>query len=129
MMLAYGYIVDDQGRLLRRASGSAFEQWGPGNTSLGYPIRGVIGFHPQPKITAISRGSSSVTIGWQGANGEIFQSSTGTTRPITRQYVVERTTSLTRPFAPISVPTTNHLITIQECCTNAAFFRVQELLP
>src|SRR6185436_614579 len=93
--------------------------------STGLPARGVIGFHPKPRIATAKRASNTLTFTIEGSTPQVYDSIGGTTRVTSRQYIVERTSSLEVPFAPITIASTNKVISVHETFTGNAFFRVR----
>ena len=137
-MLAYGYFIDDSGTQYVRyrtswATGDAnlsvwtSDDWTP-EGQLNLPVRGVIGFHPLPKITSVKTGAGSVTLQWDGPEAQVFDNVAQTTR-IAHWYVVERADSLSPPnFQAVAQATSDHTLQITNCCDGSAFFRVR-LVP
>jgi hypothetical protein len=138
-MLAYGYYVGDDNsqrvhvRTSLGNSGSLNEiavPWtGDNLLSTGLPVRGVIGFHPKPRIGTLKRESNTITFTIEGGTPQLYDNISGVTRMVSRQYIVERTSSLELPFAPITIASTNKVISVHETFTGNAFFRVAELVP
>jgi hypothetical protein len=129
-MLAYGYYETDGGAAYVRyrsswASGdNCFGFWGPQGWEANLPLRGVIGYHPLPRITQNSLAGGNLTLQWDGPAAVIIDARRGITR-FAQGYVVEMTSTLTVPnFAPVSPTITNRNWTI----TNApspAYYRVK----
>ncbi len=71
-MLAYGYYLAESGIQYVRyrtswASGNnLLSAWTADEWQAALPVRGVIGYHPWPKITTIARTNASVTVRWDG---------------------------------------------------------------
>jgi len=138
-MLAYGYYVGDdnsQWMHVRTSFGSSgglndiVVPWtGDNMLSTGLPARGAIGFHPKPRIATLKRELNTLTFTIEGGTPQLYDNIAGTMRVVNRQYIIERTSSLEVPFAPITIPLTNWVISVQETFTGNAFFRVQELVP
>jgi hypothetical protein len=84
----------------------------PGAWLADLPLRGVIGYHPKPKITQFTRNADSITLAWEGPASVIFDSNTGTTTPV-HNYVVEQA-SVTDPthFTAITQSSPNHSATV-----------------
>jgi len=133
-MLAYGYYVADDGaQMVHYRSSFADDSlgqnqmlavWNADAWSLGLPVRGVIGFHPKPKITEVTRSNGTVTLKWDGPASQLYDNITGaTTMP--HRYVLERSQSLSQPFIAITQPATNRSLTIIECCAKSVFYRVR----
>lgn len=95
----------------------------------GMPVRGVIGFHPRPKIRSAIRANGQVTISWDGPSSQLNDEIAGTTTTVHR-YQLERATSLsTRDFVPVGAPTTDRIITVPETAGETVFYRVSLLPP
>ena len=92
-------------------------------------VRGVIGYHPRPKIRSITVAGADVTIIWDGPASQLYDVINGTTTP-THTYQLERSTFLdASAFTPVGPPTTDLNITIHDCCDSTVFYRVQLLSP
>lgn len=92
------------------------------------PLRGLIGYHPKPRMRSISISGAEVTITWDGPSSELYDDLTGATTAV-HFFQLEKSTSLNpASFQPVGVPTPERTITIPDCCGDAAFYRVQ-LLP
>lgn len=101
-MLAYGYLVDYDGTPYVRfrtswASGDyefaawTAAAWTP-NGSLNYPLRGVIGYHPLPKIRSFEQEGDQRVLRWDGPSAILVNDESGERIPV-HWYVVERTES------------------------------------
>jgi hypothetical protein len=134
-MVAYGYYISDTGtRYVKYMTSWAggpnrLAVWGPQQfEGTGMPVRGVIGYHPVPKIRGTSISASDVTLRWDGPASNLYDSTTGTTNRV-HGYVVEMSPSLSPPsFSEISsVLLTNSFIITN--CPSPAFFRVRLVKP
>ena len=78
-MLAIGYYVDDSGTQFVRARtswslGDQYYRW----TSASWvswtplPVRGVIAFHPLPRILSFETKGEEITFRWEGPDAEVF---------------------------------------------------------
>lgn len=91
-------------------------------------LRGLIGFHPKPRMRSLAFDGANVTVRWDGPASQLYDTLTGTTI-LPHRYQLERSLTLDPPdFQPGGSPTTDLTITLPECCTDAAYYRV-ELLP
>lgn len=137
-MLAYGYYIDDEGNNYVRyrtswASGDLqLSRWSWGNWTpegtLNLPLRGVIGYHPLPRIVKTERSQGQVTLQWHGPAAQLMDSTAGETINV-HQYVIEKTTSLIHPqWTPVTESTWEHQASFSEEPGEAAFYRVT-LLP
>ena len=128
-MLAYGYYFEEGLRyvFIRTSRGDSngnddiFEEWNsPNFLATGLPIRGVVGYHPKPKITGFDRTNGTVRVAWSGPASAAYNRVTGVTGRLPR-YVLERTVSLSQAFEPVTSPGTNHSAIVADCCpTNSA---------
>ena len=100
-MLAYGYWVADDGTeyVRYRTSWASGDQmlspwtaapWLPG--TLGFPLRGVIGYQPLPRIRAIRREGTEVVLSWDGSTAVVRDGVAGERRQAQR-FLVERAAS------------------------------------
>jgi len=136
-VLIYGYVDDPAsgvtGSVMIRTS------WGPqpDDPSYGvqpwistnwlalFPVRGVIGFRPKPKITGVRRENDRVTVNWDGPAAQIVDALAGDARPA-HWYQLERSPTLNPPrFEPVGNPTSEHTMVVAECCVASAFYRVK----
>lgn len=134
-MLAYGYVIDDDGTEYVRyrtswASGdSQFSPWNSANWTpngdLNLPLRGVIGYHPKPKIVSVSEWQGRVNLRWEGPMSRVRDSVADLERPV-HAYVVEQTSRLgTGDWQPVTEPLTQLDTTLPVCCPEGAFYRVR----
>ena len=101
-MLAFGYLVEDDGTEYVRfrtswASGDfVFAAWSAAPwTPLGilnFPLRGVIGYHPRPKIRSVRREGAGLVLTWDAPAATLVDA-VAEERRATQQYVVERADS------------------------------------
>ncbi len=134
-MIAYGFFETDEGDQFVRyrtswASGDfSFARWLPQVWEVGLTLRGVVGFHPLPRITQIKQEESQITIAWDGPSSMVKDSIAETTNPA-HWYVVEKSDSLApAQFQAISEPVSELQSTITNCCEGKAFFRVKLMTP
>ncbi|MCX8108152.1 MAG: hypothetical protein N3G20_05040, partial [Verrucomicrobiae bacterium] len=111
-VLAYGYLVDADGTKYVRirtswATGDyefrewAFKTWMP-NPWDYLPPRGVIGFHPKPKIVAVERKNGTIRIQWHAPASELYDRIRATLTKV-HLCILEKATSLTPPnFQPVT---------------------------
>ena len=136
-MLIYGYYVNNTGLNYVRVKtswGSSGDttliQWSPAYWRSDFPLnmRGIIGFHPVPKITSATRTNDIWNFKWDGPSSVLKDLISLTTTNL-HWYVLEKSTKLdTNNFTAITEPTSSREVTITNCCDDAAFFRVK-LLP
>lgn len=138
-MLAYGYVVDDDGTQYVRfrtswATGDLdFAPWGPNpwtpNGQLNYPLRGVIGYRPAPRIRSFDRLEDSWRLRWDGPASILVEDATDERRPA-HAFVVERTLSLeSGMWTPVGPPQTERELTIPADGGSAGYFRVRVAAP
>lgn len=140
-MLAYGYVVEDDGTEYVRfrtswATGDfEFAPWGPNpwtpSGQLNYPLRGVIGYHPSPGIRSLEAlEGGGWRIQWDGPAAVLVDEISGEQRPA-QAYVVERSESLRRPqWEPLGPPQAERERVIPPDGKAAAgFFRVRVVPP
>ena len=135
-MLAYGYYIEGNNKYVhyRTSWGDSsgldtkVALWSSGPWEAGLPVRGVILYHPKPKITTFTRTNNDVIFHWEGPQADLYDEQTGTSKVVHR-YVVERSFSMTQPFVPVTSPTTDHFATVTNCCGTTVFFRVRLLTP
>jgi hypothetical protein len=135
-MLAYGYYLSDDGERYVRyktswgSSGdNTLSKWGKEIWQAQLPVRGVIGYHPMPKITKVVPDAQSITIEWHGPSSVFSNMVTLTAAPL-HWYVVEKSSALyPTSFVAVSEPTWQRTATISNCCEEAAFFRVKLVPP
>jgi len=130
-MLAYGYRLDDRGRKYVRyrtswASGSqVFSEWTADFWQADLPVRGVIGYHPLPQITSVSRSNDFLTVSWAGP-ASVLTNVTSATGLNPHGYVLEKANSIPNgPFEAVSSPTLGRTMTITNCCGASAFYHVR----
>ena len=133
-MLAYGYYVaDDGGRYVRYRT-----SWASGDNRLSawdarawegqYPVRGVIGYHPLPRLRHYLFSEGDLTLEWDGPAAELYDAAQGAKRPV-HGYVVEMESALSgEDFTPISPVILGNAYTITNC-PSPAFFRLRLVEP
>lgn len=130
-MVAYGYVVSDDG--LTQAvryrtswgSGESLAVWDAELWEAGLPLRGVITYRPEPKITKVERTNGQVRMEWHGPTSVMLNELDGSTRPLNR-YVVERADTLSGG-AFVAVTETTPLLhsSFPDAGGERAFFRVR----
>ena len=87
-------------------------------------MRGVIGFHPKPKVTNFSRAGGNITLTWDGPSARVYDEIGGTTT-LPHRYCVQRATSLSPAnWTSVAAPTTTLSATVPEIEGEMAFYRV-----
>ena len=138
-MLAYGYLIDyDETRYVRFRTSWAtgdyeFSPWtsAPWTPSgeLNYPLRGVIGYHPLPRIRTCEREGDEWVIRWDGPSAILVNDESGERRTA-HEYVVERTSSLNpAAWVPISEIQTSREFRGAADLRDSGFFRVRLVTP
>lgn len=135
-MLAYGYYIADSGARYVRyktswggSGDNRLKQWNNAEWETKLPVRGVIGYHPLPRITSIQPGSGTFTIQWHGPLATLSDLNASTTIPLHR-YVVERAPALNEgEFVAASEPTAALEATVSVPAGEAGYFRVRLLPP
>jgi len=65
-MMAYGYSIEDNQKVAiyhtSWGSGESLSEWKGDAWQAQLPVRGVIGFHPKPKITSVTRTDGNITV-------------------------------------------------------------------
>ena len=138
-ILIYGYIENvpeigvNQAVLVRTswASGdNVFEEWSL-HTWLGlfysstFAPRGVIGFHPKPKIRSVSRDADSITLTWDGPSAELYDALAHTTSTNVNRYAVQRATQLTPPnWKYVGTTNTTRSVTLPYTSSASTYYRV-----
>ena len=137
-MLAYGYYISDSGAQYVRyrtswgSGNNMFHLWSPNAWEATMPVRGVIGYHPLPKIQSVAYSHGNLTLRWDGPAAQLYvrdDSSPGTTQ-WAHGYVVEKADSLDpQAFAQVSPVLTERELTLTNLTGQAAFFRVKLVKP
>jgi hypothetical protein len=136
-MLAYGYYLPDDGDPLVRyktswgSSGDySWSRWNAGVWQAQMPLRGVIGYHPSPKITQVLPTPTGLQLQWEGPSSVMVDLTTRITVPL-HWYVVEKSTTLRAgDFEAVSSPTSDRSVTLTNCCPDeVAFYRLKIVPP
>jgi hypothetical protein len=140
-VVIYGYVDDPangitESVLLRTSWGPQLvdpsfgvQPWRSTNWLTLFPVRGVIGFRPKPKITGVQRENERVTVRWDGPAASLVDALTGDVRPA-HWYQLERSFTLSPShFEPVGSPTAEHAMVVAECCAATAFYRIKLLAP
>ena len=129
-VMIYGLYSDAslaKGVLIRTSWGSGdgyIMDWSLNNWLGLFPVRGVIGFHPKPKVTQMSHANGQFSLTWDAPDAQLYDANTRTTTDL-HAYVVERSATLNPPnFVPVATNTT-HSITLPDGGGASAFFRVR----
>lgn len=129
-MVAYGYVILENGikRVRYRTSwGSgdrSYRAWTIGPWEAGLALRGVVGFHPIPKITSILPDPDGLRIKWDGPSSRV-QDISGEVRQA-HWYVIEKSDSLEPAhFTAVTDPTAEREIVVPN--SGQAYYRVRLL--
>ncbi|MFO1501250.1 MAG: hypothetical protein U1G07_23150 [Verrucomicrobiota bacterium] len=132
-MLAYGYYITDDGDVRVRyktswgSSGDlTLSRWTSAYWQAELPVRGVIAYHPLPRITQMRRTGGALTVEWEGPDSVLTDFASHTTTRL-HSYVLEKAPALNpSEFSPVAEPTTERSVTIPDCCpAEAGFFRLR----
>jgi len=129
-VMIFGYIEDDpnselfNGVVIKTSWGGVEAlEWDLSNWLGLYPVRGVIGFRPKPKIVSLKRSVGNVTLAWDGPSARLLDVVAETTTTVHR-YQVERATTLNPPnFTPVGSIGTARTATLPDI--GQAFYRVE----
>jgi hypothetical protein len=133
-MLAYSYVITDDGQQVvhyRTSWGSGdnygYSVWGAQQWEAGMTLRGVLLFHPMPKITKTELVEGGLRVSWDGPSSTVID--TGTSFPA-HWYSLEKADDLNGEFTPVADPVSDHAITISvPDPSRNAFFRVKVMTP
>jgi len=142
-MLAIGYEENETFGVryvyVRTSWGSGdgvYRAWTPEpwlTAGLPLHVRGVIGFHPRPRIRTITRNGTTVTLQWDGPSSLVSrfdQATQNYSDAHPHRYQIYRSLTLNPPaFVPIGSPTIARTATFDACCDAMSFYRVQLLAP
>ncbi|HKQ36593.1 MAG TPA: hypothetical protein VJ063_00865 [Verrucomicrobiae bacterium] len=108
--------------------GSSFQGWTATPwLNIGLSVRGVIGFHPKPRVRTISRNQNSITLEWDGPQSQLYDVLAGATSTVHR-YQVQRSTKLTpNSWSDVDSPTSALSSTVTELAGASAFYRIKLL--
>jgi len=131
-VMIYGYFTDtfsgyDKGIIIHTSwgTGETFVNWGSAAWLGLFPVRGVISFHPKPKINSISRSNGNLTLAWEGPSTYLYDYIGQTTSGPIQKYVVQRATSLSTPdWKTVAGPMTQKSTDIPEPAGSNVFYRV-----
>src|SRR5436190_10056150 len=94
---------------------------------IGLSVRGVIGFHPKPRVLSIHRAGNEIALRWEGPSSQLFDALAQTTAPASR-YQIQRSTTLTpNSWTDIGPVTTDFTTTFTDSGGKSAFYRVKLL--
>jgi hypothetical protein len=136
-VMAYGYIEQPdlgitKGVLIRTSWASSYEViqgWSSEDWVDLYPVRGVICFHPKPKIRNFTRSDGSITITWDGPSSQLHDELANTTATVHRYQLEKATTSDFSAFTPIGPETTERTVTVPDTGNATVFYRLKLVQP
>jgi hypothetical protein len=102
--------------------------WVPG-PGVNLSVRGVIGYHPKPKIRSITRKGTEVTMSWDAPSSQLYDSLAMTSNSVHRLQIQRSATVNPSAWVNVGSPTTARTLTFTDCCKSSAFFRVWLLGP
>ena len=127
-MVAVGYYNTPDGSTLvqYRTSwgGDSVAYWVAEPFEVQMNLRGVIGFHPAPKIREVKKETEGFRIRWDGPSSTVVSDST---EAAVHWYVVERADVVTGNYTAVSAASPNREVVVPDCCDGDAFFRVKLL--
>jgi hypothetical protein len=134
-MIAYGYVETATSKQVRYrtswASGdNRFAEWAGGVWEASLTLRGVIAFHPQPKIRSVTAQADGVHVQWDGPSAQVYDNLAKTTNAV-HWYVIEKLDSLNSAnFTPITTPSTTREAVLDPATLGSQeYFRVKLLAP
>ncbi|HEV8544568.1 MAG TPA: hypothetical protein VGR78_19435 [Verrucomicrobiae bacterium] len=134
-MLAYGYVTTDDGQQIVRyrtswgSGDNMYSIWGPDVWQAGMTLRGVLLFHPAPKITKTEVVEGGLKISWDGPSSTLIDNTAGASFP-THWYGLEKEDDLNGEFTPAADPVSDLEITVSvPYPARNVFFRVKVMTP
>lgn len=102
--------------------------WNTNNWETDLPVRGVIGFHPLPKIRLWSLAEGNLTLSWDGPASDLYDATLRTTNRV-HGYVVEMSATFSPPdFQPVSRVVLTNSYTVTNC-PSPAYLRLKLVRP
>jgi len=136
-MLAYGYLIEDDGTRFvrfRTSWGSGdfvFAVWGPEPwTPLGilnFPLRGVVAYHPKPKIRSVSREGANLVLRWDASDANIVDDLTGDIRAAQLHVVEWADSPAASVWTAVSEPLKTRELRVPLPSTDRVFYRVRSV--
>lgn len=136
-MLAYGYLIEDDGTRFvrfRTSWGSGdfvFAVWGPEPwTPLGilnFPLRGVVGYHPKPKIRSVSREGANLVLRWDASDANLVDDLTGDIRAAQLHVVEWADSPAASVWTAVSEPLKTRELRVPLPSTDRVFYRVRSI--
>ena len=91
------------------------------------PLRGVLGYHPLPKIQSVTRSGGNTTFRWDGPSSQI--NSNGVIMTVHRYRVEQSATAVPGAWEPVGSITTSRTLTVPDSPESTIFYRVRLLRP
>lgn len=136
-MLAYGYRIEDDGTRFvrfRTSWGSGdfvFAVWGPEPwTPLGilnFPLRGVVGYHPKPKIRSVSREGANLVLRWDASEANLVDDLTGDIRAAQLHVVEWADSPAASVWTAVSEPLKTRELRVPLPSMDRVFYRVRSV--
>lgn len=136
-MLAYGYLEQPEYgkryvyyRTSWRSGDGVKSNWAETYWQASMPLRGVIGYHPKPRVCTIARAKGKVALTWEGPNSRLVELVGGipVATNLVHRYQVERATSLTSStWMAVGEATTNRIAALLETGDETVFYRIRLL--
>jgi len=139
-MLAYGYVEypGSNTKWVHCRTSWASGDWPPEscpwNTTpwvswVNLSLRGVIGFHPKPKIRSVTRSGGNATLIWDGPSSRSYDEFSGVTTTCHR-YQVQRSSTLNpAAWQAVGSITTERTLTVPDSGEDTVFYRIRLLHP
>lgn len=133
-MVAYGYVAMDDGTAFVRyrtswASGdNVYHAWSTGPWEVNLPLRGVILYHPAPRITSTTMSQKVLTLRWDGPESTVQDNTAGTSRQV-HWYIVEHAEKIDGPYSEVSPASSERSASFYQVSGARGFYRVRLLDP
>jgi len=130
-MLAYGYREDPAlgvrwvyYRTSWAGGDGVRSPWSPVAWQAQLPVRGILGFHPKPRLTRVSRQAGRIRLNWDGPASLVYDALQKATNAVHR-YQVEQASSLgAGNWTALGESTSLLTASFPEPAVAAAFYRV-----
>lgn len=134
-VLAYGYYITTANYVRYRTSWASGPNktalWGPQTwvTGVALPVRGLIGYHPLPKIRSVTVSEQGdLSLQWDGPASDLADAVLGQTNRV-HGYLVEMSPTVSPPaFEAVSSVLLTNTYTVSNC-PSPAYFRVELVKP
>lgn len=132
-MLAFGYYINNDIPYVRYRTSWAdgdnrLKAWTSANWEADLPLRGVIGYHPRPRIREASVKAGNLELRWDGPATDLYDAVNRTTNRV-HGYVVESALRCSgAEFEAITPILLTHQFTVTNC-PSPAYFRLRLVRP